>query len=448
MTRAFAVSAPATGTGKTTVSLGLMAALRARGLTVQPFKVGPDYIDPAYHTRVCERPSINLDPWMTSETFVRDTFYRHCAGAEIAVVEGVMGLFDSAGQGDGAGSTAHVAKLLGIPVVLVVDGYSSAESLAAHVLGCEQFDPELHVAGAIVNRHAGDSHLASVRGAIDSACSSPFLGALPNVPDISLPERQLGLMSVYEHGLSGAALQRLSALVEKHVDLEAVLSHAATVPSSGNDKPSGGKPLKRARIGVARDRAFCFYYEDNLRLIEDAGAELIAFSPLDDARLPEGLQGLYLGGGFPEEFAPELSENAPIRDALRGFQGGVLAECGGLIYLCESFRDRNGTELEMAGRVPGAIEMTGALQGFGYRDATCARDCLLGPKGTRLRGHEFHWSRWIRHPNHGWGAFTGEQGVTGYADATTLASYFHVHLGSHPASASHFVERCAAQDDE
>lgn len=443
MTRAVVVSAPATGCGKTTVALGLMAAFRTRGMAVQPFKVGPDYIDTAYHTRVCGRPSVNLDPWMTSEAFVRGTFHRHRVGADIAIVEGVMGLFDSAGQGGELGSTAHVAKLLGVPVLLVVDGYTAAESLAAQALGCEDYDPEVRIIGVLVNRSAGGSHLSAARGAITSACAAPLLGALPDIPAMTMPERQLGLTSVLEHPLTDSDLDRLADLMDQHVELDALLDRLSRVGVQ-RETPRPAAPNTQARIGIARDRAFCFYYEDNLRLLRQAGADLVSFSPLDGDRLPDGVAGLYLGGGFPEEFAPQLAANAPMLESLRNFSGPIFAECGGLIYLCESFMDRDGREHAMAGRVPGIIEMTDALQGFGYVEAETASDTLFGDAGTIVRGHEFHWSRWKRRPEHGWGAFRTMDGAFGYADATTLASYLHVHFGGRPAVAEAFARACAA----
>jgi len=416
------IAAPTTGSGKTTVSLGLMAAFRKRGLTVQPFKAGPDFIDPAYHERICGRPSINLDAWMTSETFVKETFARHCLDADIAIVEGVMGLFDSAGQGGDVGSTARLAKVLELPVVLVVDAYTCAESAAAILLGCEQYDPGLTIAAAIPVRVARGGHEASIREAIGEHCASPLLGSLPYAEELVLPERQLGLVSVHETGLSTNYVNSLIEHIENSIDL--------------------GGLLRAARIGIARDEAFCFYYEDNLRLLREQGVELVAFSPLHDTALPENLSGVYLGGGFPEEFAPRLAENRRMINAIQDFDGIVVGECGGLIYLCEHFVDKEGAKHAMAGLVPGVIEMTEAIQGFGYREVELTRDGPLGPKGTRLRGHEFHWSRWKQRPHQGWGVLESGKGPMGYGTDRLLVSYFHFHLGSNPEAAKSWAASC------
>lgn len=427
------IAAGGTGAGKTTVALGLMAALGARGLAVQPYKVGPDYLDPGYHGRVCGRASINLDLWMTASEFARETFALHARGADAAIVEGVMGLYD------GPGSTAETAKALGLPVLLVVDAYTAGETAAAVVLGCREFDRDLDIGGVVLNRVGGTAHADSIARVLGERCAVPVLGRLPRIPELELPERHLGLVSVHERGLEDVYVERLIEAVERHVDVEHVLAIAKSVEAALGPPERAGAVV---RIGVARDEAFCFYYEDNLRLLGEAGAELVSFSPLHDVTLPENVGGLYLGGGFPEEFAAKLAENRPMLDALRDFAGPIYGECGGLMLLCEALIDARGRAHRMAGRVPGTVEMTGGLSGFGYREATLARNSILGPAGTTCRGHEFHWSRWQKPPSRGWGAYRIGDGLEGYADERTLVSYLHLHFGSNHKVARNFAAVC------
>lgn len=434
------IAAPASGSGKTTLSIGIMTALKLRGLVVQPYKAGPDFIDPAWHEKATDRASINLDTWMTPSSFVKESFGRNLDGADVAVVEGVMGLFDGIGENREDGSSAQLAKLLGIPVILVVDARAFSRSAGALVLGFESFDRQLRVAGVIFNNVAGESHYRGLCAAVKGSCRAEVLGALPRIAEIKLPERQLGLSSVHEHGLGKDYRNRLVSAINGHVDLDRLLELSAAVvtppPAPVSESP------EKVRIAIARDPAFCFYYEDNLRLLRQAGAELAPFSPIHDKLLPEGVCGIYLGGGFPEEFAEELSGNKSMRNAIRGFNGPVIAECGGLIYLCENHIGKDGIMRKMAGRIPGTIEMTDKLQRLGYCEATFTRDTILGRAGEVLRGHRFHWSAWKDKPPTGWGVFRSQDEVFGYSDEMTLASFFHFHLGSRPESAAQFVEQC------
>jgi len=424
--KAFVISAPASGCGKTTVTLGIIAALRRRGLTVQPFKAGPDYIDAAYHSKLAGRACINLDDWMTSPEFVKETFYGHCTGADIAVIEGVMGLFD--GADDGSGSTAGLARLLNLPVLHVIDAGKSAQTAAAVLFGMESFDPQLQSCGAVFNGIAGASHWTSL-SASAQACRSPALGYLPKNEELSLPERQLGLISAHEHGLPELYLDTLVQAVETQIDLNRLVENAGTFFPA---EPVSISKTPAVRLGIAKDEAFCFYYQDNLDLMEQAGIELVEFSPLNDTALPE-VNGLYFGGGFPEEFAGRLAQNKPMRKAVGAFAGKIFAECGGLIYLCKTFTGLDGSVFPMVGKIGGAIRMTTKLQACGYREVVFNRDTLLGPKGTVLRGHEFHWSAWETRPTDDTVFQTGEH-AWGYADEQLLASYFHVHFGSNPAA--------------
>ncbi len=439
-TRVLLVAAPTSGAGKTTLVLGLLSALRAEGKIVQPFKIGPDYIDTAYHSRVAGRASVNLDTWMTSAAFVRETFRRHCHGADIAVVEGVMGLFDGVGGNNELGSSAHLAKLLQIPVVLVVDAYACSRSVGAIVLGYDCYDPKIHIAGVIFNRVAGPDHFRELSMAVKERCSTEVLGWLPNRPELGLPERQLGLVSVHEHGISPEYLKQLTSTVREHVRMDRLVELAKPIPL---EAPPVSHAIKReVRLGIAKDEAFCFYYEDNLELLATAGAELVPFSPLKDSSLPANLDGLYLGGGFPEEFVARLADNKSMLESVKQFPGPILAECGGLIYLCRNFVDIHGNYYTLVGRIKASIEMTKKLKACGYYEVELTRDTLLGIAGTKLRGHMFHWSRWRMMPSQGWGIYQSAQEHFGYADDHILASYFHFHLGSCLTAASHFIKQC------
>ena len=295
--KGFVVAGPSSGVGKTTLALGLMAAFRKRGLQVQPFKCGPDFIDAGHHTRACGRPSRNLDGWMLSRDSNRDTFRRSAAGADVCIVEGVMGLFDGARGKSDVGSTAEMAKLLGLPVVLVVDASSVARSVAALVHGFETFDPQLETFGVIFNKVAGPTHYALLRDAVESACGAVPLGYLPRDPRIEIPERYLGLFTAGEDLLPDSSLAVLAEIVEEHIELDKLLACAASIVAPFTAEPSAPK-IANVRLGVARDRAFCFYYEDNLDALRAAGAEIVEFSPLADAALPAGLDALYFGGGL------------------------------------------------------------------------------------------------------------------------------------------------------
>jgi cobyrinic acid a,c-diamide synthase len=424
---AFAVSASSSGSGKTTITMGLIAALRRRGQKVQPFKTGPDYIDPAYHSKLAGRPCINLDTWMTSEDFVKETFARHAHDADVAIIEGVMGLFD--GAADGSGSTASICKLLDIPVLHVVDAGKAAQSSGAVLYGLENFDPDVKSVGAVFNKIASPTHWNSVITSVQSRCSSRPLGYLPKNPELALPERQLGLLSAHEHGLPDDYIELLVKNVEEYIDLDELLAGATTSVSSRARKEDGTEPVPPTfRLGIAQDEAFCFYYQDNLDLLEQNSIELVPFSPMNDPELPANLDGIYLGGGFPEEFSTRLADNESMVDAIRNFKGKILAECGGLIYLTN-----------YVGLIGGHIEMTDKLQACGYREVTFNRDTIVGPAGTQLRGHEFHWSKWTKLPGSGYGALQTGEHAWGYADDRILASYFHIHFGSNDTTLHYFA---------
>jgi cobyrinic acid a,c-diamide synthase len=452
------VAGTSSGAGKTTVACGLIGALRARGLRVQGFKVGPDYIDPSYHALASGRPGRNLDAFLSGPELVAPLVRHGGAGADVAVVEGVMGLFDGAsGRGELA-STAHVAKLLDAPVLLVVDGSAMARSAAAIVHGFATFDPELRLAGVVFNRVGSDHHEQLLREAV-APLGIAVLGALRRDDRVVAPERHLGLVPAGEREpRTRDALGTLAGAVARYVDVPAIerLARAAGPGPAGaawSPQPDGvaragtpGATRSRepagagARIGIARGTAFSFHYEENLELLAAAGAELVGFDPLHDASLPPGCGALILAGGFPEVFGEQLADNAPLRAEVAAFVAAgkpVLAECGGLLYLC---RDLDGHE--MCGAIAARATMTKRLT-LGYREAVAATATPWIEAGTTLRGHEFHYSRVEILDDVARAAWTlssrGAQREEGVVAGALQASYLHVHWAAHPQLAWRFA---------
>lgn len=445
------VGGPSSGAGKTTVALGLMAAFRRRGLIVQPFKCGPDFIDPGHHQRVCGRPSRNLDGWMLAPSTNRAIFGRHAATADISVVEGVMGLFDGASRSSGAGSTAEMATMLGLPIIFVVDASKMGASAAALVHGFATFDPAVTLAGAIFNKVGSASHYGLLKEAVERAGDTVSLGYLLRDEQLRIPERYLGLVTADERVLSEQAVAHLADGIEQHVDLDRVLQVAAVVAARA-ERAAFAPAAAPVRIGVARDRAFCFYYEDNLDALRAAGAHLVEFSPLDDRDLPDTLDALYFGGGYPELWADTLVANQTMRTAVQRFVAAgkpVYAECGGLMYLAQSIHDRDGRRWPMVGALPFDVVMTERLQRFGYVEVTMTRDCLLGAAGTTARGHSFHCSRIADDPAEIPRAFQLRYTLAstdeheGFSTGNILASYIHLHFQSNPALAPSLVRSVA-----
>ena len=440
------------GCGKTSLCLGLLAACRARGLAVQPYKTGPDFIDPGLHRLAANRPSHNLDGWMCPPESVAGIFARNAQGADLAVAEGAMGLFDGFSGADESGSAAQAAKGLGLPVVLVADASSMARSAAALVKGYLDFDPGLAFAGVVFNNVTSPSHETLLRQAVEAYLDAPLLGCLARDESIATPSRHLGLVTAEDLDQTGDRMRKLAAWVDQGIDLDRLLAACPDLSPALPDDPTPPEP--RVRIGLARDRAFCFYYEENLRLLRMAGAELVEFSPIADKRLPEDLDGLYLGGGYPELAALELSNNASMRKDIRRFSESgrpVYAECGGFIYLLAGLEDVHGRTFPMAGVFPFSARMQPRRAALGYRKATLSRDCILGPAGTELRGHEFHYSSLADPPDPEGDAFaftladrTGrDRPPEGHLMRNTLGTYVHMHFGSNPRALEHFVGMCA-----
>jgi cobyrinic acid a,c-diamide synthase len=445
------ISGTASGVGKTTVSLAIMAGLRRRGLTVQPLKCGPDFLDTSHHTRICGRTARNLDTWMLSVEANRSVLQNCVRGADIIVAEGMMGLFDGKSGSSEIGSTAEIAKLLQLPVVLVVDASKSARSVAAVVLGFEKFDSDLRLAGVILNRVAGERHFEMLREAIESSCTTKILGWLPTEPIIRIPERHLGLHGATELAADDtrSMTDALAALAEKHLDIESLLKLECRLDMT-NSVPTrhalSNSGTDIVRIGVPSDPAFSFYYEDNLDMLREQGAEIVRFSPMNDTSLPAGLNALYLGGGYPELHAKQLSGNRQMLETVRAFVSlgkPVYAECGGMLYLAESLRV-GGENYPMAGVLPLTVEMTEKLAKFGYTTVEFTEDCLLGRKGTVVRGHSFHYSRLVSHGEVGKSyhvqySLSGKEELEGFRRGNVLASYIHLHFRANPSVAENFV---------
>jgi cobyrinic acid a,c-diamide synthase len=420
-----------------------MAALAKRGLAVQPFKVGPDFIDPAHHTQASGRRSRNLDGWMLTRDANAEVFARASSGADVGVVEGVMGLFDGRDGVSEDGSTAQIAKWLDLPVVLVVDAWALSRSAGAVVKGYAEFDPDLHVAGVIFDRVGGDVHFGWLRDAVTSAVDIEVLGGIPNDEEARLPERHLGLV-MPDAARTTRWIDRMAELIEASVDLDRLLSIAADIETE--HEPDHGR-TDRVRIGVPRDEAFCFYYEDNLDALSRAGATIVEFSALHD-QLPDDLDGLYIGGGYPELVAADLSANEALLDDVRAFASSgrpIYGECGGLMYLGQGIEDPDGARHPLCGVLDFWTKLTHRLTMNYVEIAT--KDTGIFRASSTARGHVFHYSEIVGEADgdrtyHVTPSY-GEPFDEGFRVHNVLASYVHLHFGSNPAFADAFVEACA-----
>ena len=461
------IAAPASGSGKSSVTLGLLGALRRRGLDVAPFKVGPDFIDPGHHAAVAGRTSRTLDGWMCGRAGVLDSFARGRVGADLAVIEGVMGLFDGADGASDAGSTAEIARWLGGKILLVIDVRAQARSAVAVVKGLTTFAADLEFAGVLYNRVGSPSHERLLREAHASVPDlPPLFGCLPRRDSLVLPERHLGLVTAADAAAT-ATYALLADWVEAHVDLDRLLENLSPHPAYGHPLPkervfSPRPPGEGAgvrgnvdpvRIGVARDAAFCFCYADNLERLERAGAELVFFSPLSDP-LPADLAGLYLPGGYPELHVASLAANGTLLRGLRQAAGHglpIYAECGGLLYLSQGLATVEAQHAaplhHLVGIFPTNARMLPKRKALGYREVTLVADTPLGPTGTLARGHEFHYSE-LELPAAIPRAYrltdrTGAPcGTEGFLSGSVLGSYVHLHFASNPRLAENFVASC------
>ncbi|MFH1027961.1 MAG: cobyrinate a,c-diamide synthase [Pseudomonadota bacterium] len=451
------IAAPQSGSGKTTVSLAIMAALKRRGLAVAPFKCGPDFIDPGYHRLVTGRPSINLDAWMCPEEFVSGSFLKHSLDADLAVIEGVMGLFDGLGASPFEGSSARISAITGAPVVLVVNSRGMAASAAALVRGFAGFDQRVKVVGVIFNNVGSESHAELLRQVMSQHLPEvAVFGCIPRDESLAIPSRHLGLVTAEDNPLPPEFMERLTEMAERYLDLDGLVGLKINPPQATYHKGgSTSLPLpageERVRIAVARDAAFCFVYEDNLRLLREAGAEIVTFSPLEDKYLPEGIGGIYLPGGYPELYAERLAANRSMLAAIRNsiaVEMPVYAECGGYVYLTEGLEETaDRAAVDFVGIFPVRARMLPRRKALGYRQAELLHDTLLGESGTVCRGHEFHYSETGVMPDCiGRNYNVSRQGVLlgreGFSVCNCLASYLHLHFGSNPKIAPALVESC------
>ena len=447
------IAATQSGSGKTTLVTGILAALRGKGRKVQAYKIGPDYIDPGYHALASGCPAHNLDTWLIPETCLKQIFAESAKGADIAVIEGVMGLYD--GGRNGISSTAEIAKLLDAPVLLVIDAKSMGASAAALALGFRAYDPSVKLAGVLLNRLGSATHQMMIEEAL-AEIGIPVFGAVRRDTELAMPERHLGLLPTDENQ-DMEIIRRMAEKVSAQVKLDDILSLAEQAEPLEAGHATEGRQLSAdnapcCRIGVAKDEAFSFYYRESLRVLERLGAEIVPFSPLKDTALPS-VDGVILGGGFPEMFAAQLEENHSMRDAVRQAAAmgmPIYAECGGFMYLMEALIDFEGVRHSMAGVIPGKVQMQEKLQMVGYVTAELQTDSVLGLAGQQLRGHEFHFSvecleeAAAAYPR----AFTftrmrnGAKYPAGYAKNNVLGSYLHLHFAGCEEAAEAFVEHC------
>ena len=441
------IAATQSSSGKTTITTGLLAALKNRGLDVQSYKIGPDYIDTGWHTLASGKISHNLDSWLVGADKLKEIFTANSSGADISIIEGVMGLYDG-GRG-GISSTAEISKLLNAPVILVIDAKSMGTSAAAVALGFREFDKSVNLAGVILNRLGSDSHKKMIVDALDRLGIKCF-GAIRRNDEFILPERHLGLVPTTEMqlGIRNEELGMILEAVETQVDVDALINLAKT-SAPLEDFIYDKKISPTIKIAVARDEAFNFYYGESLRELEKLGAEIIFFSPLDDETLPENISGLIIGGGFPEMFAARLEQNKKIRaEIFKAAQNGlpIFAECGGFMYLMRELIDFDGKSFEMCSVIDGAATMTNKLQTVGYVEAEILKDCAIGRAGDKIRAHEFHFSKEIK--TSGEKVFkckrmrTGNEYFAGAAIKNLVASYLHIHFAGCPNAAKNFVDAC------
>ena len=428
------------GVGKTSVTLGLMAAFKKRGLVVQGFKVGPDYIDTWHHTAVTGRPARNLDPYLMSPEGTVDSFIRGSAGADIAIIEGVMGLFDGGGSSGRETSTAHVAALIEAPILLVVDAAGCARSIGALVHGFNTFDEDASLGGVIFNRVGSPGHYQLLKEAAEREAGVRSLGWLASRDSIRIPERQLGLAEVEED-----LYEELGRVMEEGLDLDELLAIASGAPALSKVAPLPAGP-RRVFLAVAKDEAFSHYYQDNLDLLQAAGAKLAYFSPLRDKGLPPGAAGLYIGGGCPELYGDELSANGAMYEAIReAFARGmpIYAEDGGLVYLCRRITGADGKEYPGVGLIPAQACFGERLRALGYVEPAARRDNLLLRRGERVRGHQFRYSYLVPEVDPFPYAYELPGGtMEGYAQGNLLASQIHIHFAQDPRLAANFLAAC------
>ncbi|RUL50803.1 cobyrinate a,c-diamide synthase [Lysinibacillus antri] len=447
--RRIVIAGTGSGVGKTTLTIGLMAALMKRGLTVQGFKCGPDYIDPSYHTSVTKRVSRNLDSWMLTKDVVLDVFTNGSKGTDISIIEGVMGFYDGKNPETNEGSTAEISVITKSPVLLVVNCASMARSAAAIVKGFQCFAEGPNIVGVIANKVGSEGHFQLVKQAIEKECGIPVIGYLKRELDIEIPERHLGLIPSLERGELDPFFDKLGTLISESIDIDRLLdiSVAKTLPKNQSSIFENNKEAV-VKIAVAKDTAFNFYYPENLELMEARGIELLYFSPLADEAIPEDADGLYIGGGFPEEFAEILAENETSKYSIKkAIENGIptLAECGGFMYLTQSIETTDHEKFNMVGVIPGKVQMQNKLAALGYREISGqnANYLLIDSKA---KGHEFHYSTFHSTEEAIPYAYetVGMRGKKqeGYLLHNLVAGYTHFHFASCPEMVDRWIEKC------
>lgn len=448
--RRMVIAGTGSGVGKTTLTIGLMSAIKKSGLIVQGFKCGPDYIDPSYHTAVTKRASRNLDSWMLTKHDVLDIFTHGSQGSDISIIEGVMGFFDGKNPETNEGSTAEISVITKSPVLLVVNCESMARSAAAIVKGFQMFAEGPTIVAVIANKVGSEGHFQLVKKAIEQECHIPVIGYLKRELDIEIPERHLGLIPSMERGELDSFFDQIGTLVSETVDIDKLLQLAIAEPLKVSRESSifEKKRDRVVKIAVAKDSAFNFYYPENLEIMEAKGMELVYFSPLADEQLPEEMDGLYLGGGFPEEFAQELAVNQKAKRAIKeAIEKGLptLAECGGFMYLTESIETTDKTKYEMAGVIPGSVQMQSQLASLGYREISGQKDNFL-LENLCAKGHEFHYSTFQAADAEVPYAYEtkGMRGVSkeGYLLHHLVAGYTHFHFASCPEMVENWISKC------
>ncbi|WP_160723290.1 cobyrinate a,c-diamide synthase [Bacillus sp. USDA818B3_A] len=446
--RRLVIAGTGSGVGKTTLTIGLMSALIKKGYIVQGFKCGPDYIDPTYHTAVTGRPGRNIDSWMLESEIVKEIVYRGSKGADISIIEGVMGFFDGHNPLNNTGSTAEISMITESPVILVVNCDNMARSAAAIVKGFQEFLQGTNIVGVIVNQVGSEGHFQIVKSAIEQECKISVLGYLKMEHDLSIPERHLGLIPSVERGDLTSYFDRLGDLVLETVDVQSLFGLAKAPALKIKESQFIRKEKLKVRIAVARDSAFNFYYQENLDMLEAFGAELVEFSPLKGEKLPDHVNGLYIGGGFPEEFAAKLAEQRDVKYSIRTrIENGLptLAECGGFMYLTNSLETTDRKRYEMVGIIPGEVKMQPQLAAIGYREITGVEGNYLLAPNLKAKGHEFHYSTFLpKKEGHHAYQIKGMRGLTeeGYMKGNLIAGYTHFHFGSCPEMVENWLKKC------
>lgn len=448
-TRRLVIAGTSSGVGKTTLTIGIMSALKQKGLTVQGFKCGPDYIDPTYHTAVSGRKSRNLDSWMLNEQTLKEVLYKGSQGADISIIEGVMGFYDGKDPTSDTGSTADISLITNSPVLLVVQCNAMARSAAAIVKGFQLFNEQVNIVGVIANQVGSEGHYFLVKKAIELECNIPVVGYLNKNADLTMPERHLGLIPSVERGELTPFFDQLGKVVSETVDLDQLYEIALTTPAVEQRSELFKRKMDPVvKIAVARDEAFNFYYEENLELLEASGAKLVYFSPLAGETLPKDVQGLYIGGGFPEEYAEKLSQLTDVKTSIKdAINMGIptFAECGGFMYLCESMVTSDKLKYPMVGVLPGEISMTDRLAAIGYREVSGLNGNFLFDGVEQVRGHEFHYSTYSSSESMNAAFETkGRKGTMkeGIVNKNLVAGYTHLHFASCPTLAERWINQC------